>query len=244
MKSVEEHVLNESALRDNSYPGRGIIMGIDSTGTYFVQVYWLMGRSENSRNRILSLENENLKTKAYDPSKVEDPSLIIYDAMTEVANNHIVSNGDQTTTIADFVEKGSSFEDALATRTYEPDAPNFTPRISGFFGSDQSIKFSIISKDPIEDRPVRKIYEKTLANFKKGKGLCIHTYKGDGDPIPSFDSRPFVVGIAGSAEDIAQKFWELLDAENKISIAVKMIPMNPAAKSEFYIINKNGETPQ
>lgn len=242
---MEEHVLNESALRDNSYPGRGIIMGINSAGTHFVQAYWLMGRSENSRNRILVLENDTLKAKAYDVSKVEDPSLIIYDAMAEVGNNHIVSNGDQTTTIANSMKQSSSFEDALATRTYEPDEPNFTPRISGFFGSDKSIKLSIISKDPIEDRPVRKIYEKTLGNFKRGKGLCLHTYKGDGNPIPSFDSRPFVVGIVGSAKDIAEKFWDLLDEKNKISIAVKMIPLNnPAAKSEFYIINKNGDAPK
>ncbi|MEK9195995.1 MAG: IMP cyclohydrolase [Patescibacteria group bacterium] len=235
---MEEHAVNESALKDNSYPGRGIVMGVNSAGTHFVQVYWLMGRSDNSRNRIFVLEDGSVKTKAYDESKVEDPSLIIYDAMIEINDNHIVSNGDQTTTIVDFLNKNKTFEDALKTRDYEPDAPHFTPRISGIYYPDQSVKMSIIRKD--NDHTDRDVFNFKADDLLRGTGYCMHTYKGDGDPLPSYDTAPFAVSLFGSVEENANKFWSLLNPENRISLVVKSIPFKGSGP-EFHIINKNGD---
>ncbi|OGL31341.1 hypothetical protein A3F37_03180 [Candidatus Saccharibacteria bacterium RIFCSPHIGHO2_12_FULL_41_12] len=235
---MEERVLNESALRDNSYPGRGIIMGINSSGTHFVQVYWLMGRSENSRNRIFVVENNTLRTRAYDPSKVEDPSLIIYDAMVEIDNMHIVSNGDQTSTIANLLDQGKTFEEALTARTYEPDAPHFTPRISGVYATCGTAKLSIIRKN--NEKTDHKTFNIDLQNTVPGEGFCLHTYKSDGNPLPSFDGDPLVVGLLESAEETANKFWGLLNEDNRISIGVKFIPLD-GGDPEFNIINKNGD---
>lgn len=237
--TVDEHAVNESALKDNSYPGRGIVMGVNSAGTHFVQVYWLMGRSDNSRNRILELKDNIVRAKAFDESKVEDPSLIIYDAMIEIDGNHVVSNGDQTTTIVEYLAQNKTFEVALDTRDYEPDAPNFTPRISGMYSPDQSVKISLINKH--KDHTDRKTFNLTVADLEHGSGYCIHTYKSDGDPLPSFDLAPFPVSLADSGKENAEKFWDLLNPENRISLVVKSIPFE-GGEPEFHIINKNGET--
>lgn len=233
---LNQQVLNESALADNPYPGRGIIMGVNDSGTEYVQVYWLMGRSENSRNRIFAVEENMVKTKPFDPSKVEDPSLIIYNAMREINGNHIVTNGDQTDTIAEFITLNKSFEQALETRDYEPDAPNYTPRISGVLSPDKTVKMSALRR--VNGTTQRDFWQ--YDNINDGQGQCIHTYLSDRTPLPSFDQEPFMVTIPGGIKDIADKFWNLLDEDNRISLVVKTINKSNG-EVNFHIINKLGD---
>lgn len=227
-------------LKSNSYPGRGIIIGLSEDGEQYIQVYWIMGRSENSRNRVFTAEeNGFLRTEARDPAKLTDPSLIIYYPLKHLGGAHIVTNGDQTDTIHEALQQGGSFEGALATRTYEPDGPNFTPRISGLVDladSQFAYKLSILkSAGNSEDQTLRHTY--TYEAALPGFGHCIHTYEGDGNPLPSFTGEPRLVPLRGDAETIAGTYWSLLDADNRISLLVKTIRRN-SGETGLVIINK------
>ncbi|CAG7645849.1 IMP cyclohydrolase [Paenibacillus allorhizosphaerae] len=234
-----EQYLN--SLRENVYPGRGIILGLTPDGTRLVQVYWIMGRSENSRNRVFIQEaNGFLRTEAKDPARLTDPSLIIYYPVKHLNGAHIVTNGDQTDTIHEALQAGGSFESALATRTYEPDAPNFTPRISGIVDlrdEQFAYKLSILkSSGNTEDQTLRHTYsyEKALP----GLGHCIHTYAGDGNPLPSFQGEPALVPLFDDAQQIADTYWNALNDENKIALLVKTIRLADGA-AELLVVNKN-----
>lgn len=224
----------------NRYPGRGIIIGQTKDGENLVQVYWIMGRSSNSRNRVFEVEGNSIKTKAYDEKKVEDPSLIIYYPIKEINGSHIVTNGDQTDTIFQYLSAGKSFEDALKTRTFEPDPPHFTPRISGIINVElDKPNYSLaILKSFNNDESVccRQFFD--YGAFKRGFGHCIHTYMGDVNPLPSFGGEPFVVQIFDGLDETAEYYWNLLDAENRISMVVKFIS-SKTGNSRLKIINKN-----
>lgn len=233
-------VLNEKNLEQNKYPGRGIVVGMSPDSKKLIQVYWIMGRSENSRNRVFEAEGEFVKTKAFDESKMTDPSLIIYYPIKAFEKYHIVSNGDQTDTIYDYIKGGKTFEDALTTREFEPDPPNFTPRISGIIDLNNekgSYALSILkSINNNSDFCQRNYYY--YSNFIPGYGHCIHTYDEDGNPIPSFSKEPYIVKLQNNIEDNANYFWNLLNEDNKISLLVKYIDI--ADKTvEIKIINKH-----
>ncbi|AGA59149.1 IMP cyclohydrolase-like protein [Thermobacillus composti KWC4] len=219
---------NAEALKSNRYPGRGIIIGMTPDGTRLVQVYWIMGRSENSRNRIFVLEEDgSVRTEARDPAKLTDPSLIIYYPVRQSGGAHIVTNGDQTDTIADAIASGGTFEDALRTRTFEPDAPNFTPRISGIVqpgDKSAAYKLAILKSNRGNEALAQRhffTYEQPLAGF----GHLIHTYQGDGNPLPSFEGEPKLVPLFDDAEQTLEYYWKRLDEENRISLLVKTIPV-------------------
>ena len=216
---------NLARLRANPYPGRGIVLGLDEDGAHWVQVYWVMGRSPNSRNRVLEVEGAEVATAPHDPSKVEDPSHIIYRAMSSFHGWHVVSNGDHTDSVVQHVAAGSTFETALEGCRHEPDAPNYTPRIAGLVrlnGEDTELKLAKIVRDPgDEEHSIHCFYR--YAGFVNGFGACIHTYAGDGDPLPPFDCDPYAVPLAGNIDEIADAYWDVLDADNKVALAVKTI---------------------
>lgn len=227
-------------LRNNTYPGRGIIIGESDDGENAVIAYFIMGRSENSRNRVFVEENGVLRTEAFDPSKLSDPSLIIYNAIRKCGDCLIVTNGDQTDTIYDYMAEGKTFEDALNTREFEPDCPNFTPRISGMVdvkNNSFTYKISILkSLDGDSGVCVRNFYN--YSGAKQGTGHIIHTYESDGNPIPSFKGEPKKVAICGDIDSFANDVWGSLNDENKVSLAVKFISIK-GGKTETRIINKN-----
>lgn len=221
MRSARE---NLEALKANPYPGRGIVVGQDETGSRLLQVYWIMGRSANSRNRVFAFEGGTLWTEAADPSMVKDPRLIIYRAMRELPGLYVATNGDQTDTVIEVFEAGGAFAEALATRRYEPDAPNFTPRISAVVSLREgapSAELSVLKKSPLGDGCDRHLFR--LEQFAPGTGHCITTYRGDGDPLPSFEGEPYLLPLAGDAESVADTLWEALNADNRVSLAVKAI---------------------
>ncbi len=223
-------------LYGNSYPGRGIIIGNSESGRYAVTAYFIMGRSVNSRNRVFTVSGEGIKTEALDPSKLSDPSLIIYSPVRVIGDSTIVTNGDQTDTVYDFLSDGKTFEEALRTREYEPDEPNFTPRISGILTTENksfSYKLSILkNKDGICQRNFYE-YEAPVA----GKGHLIHTYNGDGNPIPSYTGEPKTVCIPDDIESFTNELWDSLDSENKVSLFVRYIDLE-TGKYETRIVNK------
>ena len=210
-------------LRTNAYPGRGIVLGRSADNRCGIAAYFIMGRSENSRNRIFSLTGDGIRTEAHDPSKMVDPSLIIYHPVRQVGSDLVVTNGDQTDTIRDFLVEGKTFEAALQTREFEPDAPNYTPRISGQMAADGSFRLSILKSadgDPSCCHRYLYAYDHPLA----GEGRFIHTYMGDGDPLPSFEGEPErVVLDASDAETLADRMWEALNEENKVSLFVRYV---------------------
>ena len=226
MSFQSEAAKNFEALKNNEYPGRGIILGTSPCGNYFVQVYWIMGRSINSRNRIFELESNGfLKTKAFDESKCSDPHLIIYYPAKHLENVHIITNGDQTDTIFSAIQLGGTFESALNTRIYEDDAPNFTPRISGIiYKAEKPIyKLSILkSKNNTEEAGCMR-YTYTYEKALPGLGHFISTYKENGNPIPSFEGEPVLMPVAKNAEETLESYWNALNAENKVSLMVKWI---------------------
>ncbi|MBP3480139.1 MAG: IMP cyclohydrolase [Clostridia bacterium] len=226
-------------LENNTYPGRGIIIGKTPDGKNAVIAYFIMGRSENSRNRVFEQIDGGIITKAYDESKLKDPSLIIYAPVRTLENKVIVTNGDQTDTVYDFVKNGSSFEDALRTREFEPDAPNFTPRISGmltFENNDFSYKMSILkSADEKGGACSRYFYEYPALS---GVGHFIHTYNCDGDPIPTFTGEPERVLLQNDIDGFADALWSSLNADNKISLYVRYTDLN-SRREDIRIINKN-----
>lgn len=220
---------NFDDFKKNIYPGRGIIMGLNEAGDLLIQVYFIMGRSESSRNRRFILENGTVRTEAIDKSKVEHPELIIYNALTSVGEFHIVSNGRQTDTIANKLDLKS----ALGDWEYEPDAPNFTPRISGTFNQKNlETLLSIIRKNgEIISRDIFPI------PFENGIGYCLHTYMGDGNPLPSFEGSPFTVPLWGEVNEIANYFWKNLNSDNKVALVAKSIDLQ-TSEIKHCLINK------
>ena len=222
-------------LSANSYPGRGIVIGTTKDGLNSVVAYFIMGRSQNSRNRIfVPAENGGLKTEAHDASLMTDPSLIIYSPVLCFEGATIVTNGNQTDTIYEHLTNNESFESALRTREFEPDMPNYTPRVSGILQPDGSYKLSIL-KTTDGESCLRFFFEYPLL---PGQGHFICTYTGDGDPLPSFASEPITVSIEDEFSFWAGKLWESLDHDNKVSLLVRSIPLN-GDEPETIIFNKN-----
>lgn len=226
-------------LKDNEYAGRGIVIGTSPDKKNAVCAYFIMGRSENSRNRVFVKTGETLKTEPFDVSKVSDPSLIIYNAVRKTENSLIVTNGDQTDTIYDLMSKGKSFKESLETREFEPDAPNFTPRISGilYFENGFNYEMSILkSIDENGSECCRYTYSYPSV---AGLGHFIHTYSCNGDPLPTFTGEPHRISIKNNIEEFANEIWESLNADNKISLYVRYTDIE-TGKYTDKIINKNG----
>ena len=228
----------EQELKGNAYPGRGIIIGKTPDGMKAVTAYFIMGRSENSRNRIFEDVGRGIRTKAFDESKMVDPSLIIYAPVRVFGDTHIVTNGDQTDTIYEALEAGGTFEDALRTRTFEPDAPNFTPRISGLAEpKNNRYRLSILKSAEGDPSSVRRYFFDYDAP-RAGEGHFIHTYQGDGNPLPSFEGEPTPVAIEGDLNAFSYTIWENLNADNKVSLFTRSIDLETGAVSSL-IFNKH-----
>ena len=227
-------------LSGNVYPGRGIIIGRSKDGKYAVTAYFIMGRSSNSRNRVFVNEGEGIRTEAFDPAKLEDPSLIIYAPVRVLGNSTIVTNGDQTDTIYDLMKEGKTFEESLRTREFEPDAPNFTPRISGIMNiKDGKYDFAMsILKSDDGDPAACNRFTYAYENPKAGIGRFIHTYMTDGNPLPSYSGEPTVVELTGDIDEFTEEVWSSLNEDNKVSLFVRYIDIT-TGKYETRIINKN-----
>lgn len=227
-------------IETSQYPGRGIAIGASPDGNHLVQVYWIMGRSAGSRNRVFLQEDESVRTWVFDESKVDNLDLISYYPVRVVGNHHVVTNGDQTDTVVDYLTNGHTFEAALDTRTWEPDPPINTPRISGVTSTDPSegwsYKLSILKTvQGSADHTTRQYF--TYETPMNGFGHCITTYLDDGDPVPSFEGEPYPVALDDSAEATADRFWDLLDADNKVALLAKFIDPGTNA-STIHIINR------
>ena len=230
-------------LRENTYPGRGIVIGRSDDGSKGIIAYFIMGRSENSRNRVFALTDDGIKTQAHDPAKMTDPSLVIYNPVrrVQIGENtiHIVTNGDQTDTIRDFMLDGKSYTDALSTRTFEPDAPNNTPRISGMLFPGGSYMLSILkSLDDAADNTLRQYF-----NFdtpRAGTGHFVHTYVSDGDPLPPFEGEPTWVQLPnGDINAQADAIWDAMNTEHKVSLYVSQVDIESGSEDYSIIKNKN-----
>lgn len=230
-------------LNNNTYPGRGIVLGMDETGENAVIVYFIMGRSVNSRNRIFEESEDGIITKAHDESLMTDPHLIIYAPVRDMGDGRvIVTNGDQTDTIRDFLKDGKTFEEALRTRTFEDDQPNCTPRISGLLEVKDgacSYKLSILKADEHDDTSVQRFFYE-YPQPKAGVGHFIHTYKCDGSPIPSFEGEPEKVALRGDIEQLALDTWMNLNEDNKVSLYVSYISLKDGS-ADTIIINKHDQ---
>lgn len=227
-------------LNKNSYPGRGIVLGKSADGKSAVAAYFIMGRSVNSRNRIFVEEGCGIRTEAFDPSKLEDPHLIIYAPVRVLGNKTIVTNGDQTDTIYDLMNQQMTFEQSLRTREFEDDAPNYTPRISGIIkveNGDFNYAMSIL-KSADGDPTSCQRHTFTYTNARAGEGHFIHTYQGDGTPLPSYQGEPKSVEIPNDIDEFAEKLWENLNEENKVSLFVRYINLE-TEETDTRIINKN-----
>jgi len=232
----------EQRLGANPYPGRGLVLGLDESGERLVQVYWIMGRSANSRNRVFVTDGKSVWTEAADPAQCADPSLIIYNALRELRGVFVVTNGDQTDTICRTILHGGTFEQALATRAYEPDAPNYTPRISGLLDlrlGHLVAKLCVLRKSPFGDESERLVWH--YEAFGKGIGHCITTYMGDGKPLPPFEGEPFLLPLTGGLGCIANTLWAALDEANKIALCAKWIELK-TLDSELVVLNKYERT--
>lgn len=228
-------------LKENVYPGRGIVIGRSADGKKAVSAYFIMGRSSNSRNRIFVTEGEGIRTQAFDPSKLEDPSLIIYAPVRVLGNKTIVTNGDQTDTIYDGMKGGLTFEQSLRSREFEPDGPNYTPRISGVMEMENGkygYSMSILKSNNGNPAGCNR-YTYSYENPAAGEGHFIHTYMHDGNPLPSFEGEPKLVEVKGDIEEFTRQIWESLNEENKVSLFVRFIDMETGAY-ETRIVNKNG----
>lgn len=230
----------EQELKNNAYPGRGIVIGRSMDGKKAVTAYFIMGRSSNSRNRVFAAEGEGIRTEAFDASKLEDPSLIIYAPVRVLGTRTIVTNGDQTDTIYDGLKAGMTFEQSLRNREFEPDVPNYTPRISGVMeveNGEYHYAMSILKSNngsPDSCSRYTFAYETPAA----GEGHFIHTYMHDGNPLPSFEGEPKLVEIDGSIDEFAKMVWESLNEENKVSLFVRYIDIE-TGEYETRIVNKN-----
>ncbi len=230
----------EKELKENSYPGRGIVIGKSADGTKAVAAYFIMGRSENSRNRVFVEDGEGIRTQAFDPAKLEDPSLIIYAPVRVLGNDTIVTNGDQTDTVYDGLKDGLTFEQSLRLREFEPDGPNYTPRISGVMhveNGNYDYSMSILKSNNGNPEQCNR-YTFSYENCIAGEGHFIHTYMHDGNPLPSFEGEPKLVAIADDMESFTQMLWNSLNADNKVSLFVRYIDI-ATGKYETKIINKN-----
>ena len=235
-----EMISIEKELRENSYPGRGIIIGKSADGTKAVTAYFIMGRSTNSRNRVFVEDGEGIRTEAFDPSKMEDPSLIIYAPVRVLGNKTIVTNGDQTDTIYEGMDRQLTFEQSLRSREFEPDGPNFTPRISGIMHVEKGIYNYAISILKSNDGDPSGCARYTFAyeNPKAGEGRFISTYLHDGNPLPSFEGEPKRIAIPDDMDEFTSMLWDSLNEDNKVSLFVRYIDIASGAY-ETRIINKN-----
>lgn len=236
---MEKQIL-ANAISKTSYPGRGIVIGRSADGKYAVTAYFIMGRSSNSRNRVFVEDGAGIRTEAFDPSKLEDPSLIIYAPVRVLGNKTIVTNGDQTDTIYENMDKQMTFEQSLRCREFEPDAPNYTPRISGIMHVEDgkySYAMSILKSANGDGRACNR-YTYAYENPFAGEGRFIHTYMGDGNPLPSFEGEPEWVTIEGNIDEFTNTVWNALDDENKVSLFTRFINIE-TGEVESRIINKN-----
>ncbi|MFV0362336.1 MAG: IMP cyclohydrolase [Suipraeoptans sp.] len=230
----------ETELKGNDYPGRGIVLGKSPDGKFAVAAYFIMGRSENSRNRIFVEDGEGLRTKAFDESKLTDPSLIIYAPVRVLGNKTIVTNGDQTDTIYEGMDVQQTFEQSLRCRTFEPDEPNYTPRISGIVHTGKgecNYALSILKSNDGDSKSAQR-FTFAFENPKAGEGHFIHTYKEDGNPLPSFEGEPKKVEIENDINVFTKQLWENLNEDNKVSLFVRYINLE-TGKYETKIMNKN-----
>lgn len=227
-------------LSENAYPGRGIVIGVTPDGKKAVTAYFIMGRSSNSRNRVFVEEGEGIRTEAFDPSKLEDPSLIIYAPVRVLGDYTIVTNGDQTDTIYDGMKNGLTFEQSLRSRKFEPDAPNYTPRISGTMeikAGKYRYAISILKSDNGNPQSCNRFafyYNEPIA----GEGHFIHTYMHDGNPLPSFEGEPKKVEVLDDIDAYTEMLWNNLNEENKVSLFVRYIDIETGS-NETRIVNKN-----
>ena len=234
MKSIEKQ------LQQNAYPGRGIIIGKSANGKYAVTAYFIMGRSENSRNRVFVEEGEGIRTQAFDPAKLTDPSLIIYAPVRVLGNKTIVTNGDQTDTIYEGMDKQMTFEQSLRSRKFEPDEPNYTPRISGIMHIENgtyNYAMSILKSNNGNPDSCHR-YTFAYENPAAGEGHFIHTYKCDGNPLPSFEGEPKLIAIPNDMDEFVSTLWNSLNEDNKVSLFVRYIDIASGAY-ETKIVNKN-----
>ncbi|MDY3282239.1 IMP cyclohydrolase [Dysosmobacter sp.] len=223
-------------LSNNEYPGRGIALGLTPDGKRSAAVYFIMGRSVDSRNRVFLPEPDGIRTEAFDPSRLEDPSLIIYHPVRQVGRGLIVTNGDQTDTVRDFLERGETWEQALRTREFEPDGPNWTPRISGLLSPDGSYKLSILRAADAAGTACRRNFFEYPG--QAGLGHFIHTYETNGNPLPTFSGEPRPVEIGSDLDAFAEEIWNSLNPENKISLFVRFTDLE-TGEARQRIFNKN-----
>ncbi|MCR5271464.1 MAG: IMP cyclohydrolase [Lachnospiraceae bacterium] len=227
-------------LSQNTYPGRGIVIGKTPDGKKAVTAYFIMGRSSNSRNRVFVTEGEGIRTEAFDPSKLEDPSLIIYAPVRVLGNKTIVTNGDQTDTIYEGMDKQMTFEQSLRCREFEPDAPNYTPRISGIMHIENgtyNYAMSILKSNNGNPDACNR-YTFAYSNPVAGEGHFIHTYMGDGNPLPSFEGEPTLVDVGNDIDEFTKLVWDNLNEDNKVSLFVRFINIADGTY-ETRIVNKN-----
>ena len=230
----------ERELKENSYPGRGIIIGRSADGSKAVTAYFIMGRSENSRNRVFVEEGEGIRTQAFDPAKLTDPSLIIYAPVRVLGNKTIVTNGDQTDTTSYSMDKQMTFEQSLRSRKFEPDEPNYTPRISGIMHIENgtyNYAMSILKSNNGNPDSCHR-YTFAYENPAAGEGHFIHTYKCDGNPLPSFEGEPKLIAIPNDMDEFVSTLWNSLNEDNKVSLFVRYIDIASGAY-ETKIVNKN-----
>lgn len=235
-----EMLLIENELRENAYPGRGIIIGKTPDGEKAVTAYFIMGRSENSRNRIFVEEGQGIRTQAFDPSKLTDPSLIIYAPVRVLGNKTIVTNGDQTDTIYEGMDKQLTFEQSLRCREFEPDGPNYTPRISGIMkieGGTYNYAMSILKSNNGNPDACNR-YTFAYENPVAGEAHFIHTYKCDGNPLPSFEGEPKLISVPNDIDELKDLLWNSLNEDNKVSLFVRYIDI-ATGNYETRIVNKN-----
>ena len=230
----------QEELTRNAYPGRGIVIGRSQDGSKAVCAYFIMGRSVNSRNRVFVKEGEGIRTEAFDPAKLSDPSLIIYAPVRVRGCDTIVTNGDQTDTIYEGMEKGLTFEESLRSREFEPDAPNYTPRISGLLHVEDGCFDYVMSilKSAEGDASSCQRFTYAFENPKAGEGRFLHTYEHDGNPLPSFEGEPTRVDIPGDIGAFTDMVWESLNEDNKVSLFVRFINLADGT-CETRIMNKN-----
>lgn len=224
-------------LSATSYPGRGIVLGLSADGKKSLIIYFIMGRSENSRNRVFEKTETGIRTKAFDESKMTDPSLVIYHPVRTFMQQTIVTNGDQTDTVNDYLVQQKTFEEALRTRTFEPDAPNLTPRISGIVDhATGAYKLSILKSDRHDAASAQRFFFE-YPQPKAGEGHFIHTYMGDGNPLPSFEGEPTLVSLPADCSSLADFAWSHLDLDNRVSLFVRLIDRQSGEVSDT-IINR------
>jgi len=240
MRTDDVAAANMRRLGENAYPGRGIVLGLTPDGRHLVQVYWIMGRSPASQNRVLMREGEAVKSESLDPALVPNPALLIYYPVRRAGTYHVVTNGDQTETIVDALGRGQGFEDALRTREFEPDPPHYTPRISGLIdAADPRHGYRLaILKSLLHDPAhcVRHFY--TYERARPGLGHCVTTYAGDGNPLPSFEGEPWPVRTFDAPGETAERYWSLLHPDRRVGLMVKFVDVRTGGSS-LQIINRH-----